>query len=460
MNINDAPIIKRFEIKNLHGYKDVLIDFEKSVKIVIAENGAGKTTILSALDAFLRTDFVSLKTINFEKISCFIEGLDEPLVVEKKNINNQPVINESIVEFIRNLGVDESIFTNFILNEFKYLNEETFRGAPLITAAYHETHYGWSELWEKCIEAYNFYAESVSEDVLKVAKILREKLQGVEILYLPTYRRIEKPQYRNRSSVNRDGQGRWHKRAQKNSTINYGLGDVENRLSEITDDIQRRSNMGYRQISANIIDDLIFGSPARSDHQDLPDLETLKIFFSRVGNSNLKLEGNQKRIEQIYSSPDDSQANTLRYFLGKLASVVKQTSKLEKTIETFVEKVNDYLSLSSDSKTLIYDPVQMKVYVKNDWTEDAVGFDELSSGEKQVISLMYYLFLFDRPKIVLIDEPELSLSIEWQQKILPDIAFAPLCSQLIAITHSPFVFDNELDPYAGPLSIKKIKLGV
>lgn len=173
----------------------------------------------------------------------------------------------------------------------------------------------------------------------------------------------------------------------------------------------------------------------------------------------MKLEGNQKRIEQIYSSPDDTQANTLRYFLGKLASVVKQTSKLEKTIETFVEKVNDYLSLSSDSKTLIYDPVQMKVYVKNDWTEDAVGFDELSSGEKQVISLMYYLFLFDRPKIVLIDEPELSLSIEWQQKILPDIAFAPLCSQLIAITHSPFVFDNELDPYAGPLSIKKIKQG-
>ena len=283
MNINDAPIIKRFEIKNLHGYKDVLIDFEKSVKIVIAENGAGKTTILSALDAFLRTDFVSLKAINFEKISCSMEGLDEPLVVEKKNINNQPVINESIVEFIRNLGVDESTFTNFILNEFNFLSEESFRGAPLITAAFHETHYGWGELWEKCAEAYSFYAESVSEDVLKVSKILREKLQGVEILYLPTYRRIEKPQYKNRPAVARENQNRWQKRGHKISNINYGLGDVEYRLSEITDDIQRRSNMGYRQISANIIDDLIFGTPARNDHQDLPDLETLKIFSHELG---------------------------------------------------------------------------------------------------------------------------------------------------------------------------------
>lgn len=51
--------------------------------------------------------------------------------------------------------------------------------------------------------------------------------------------------------------------------------------------------------------------------------------------------------------------------------------------------------------------------------------------------------------LVLIDEPELSLSIDWQQKFLPDILKAPSCEQLIAITHSPFTFENELDRYAG-----------
>jgi predicted ATP-binding protein involved in virulence len=57
----------------------------------------------------------------------------------------------------------------------------------------------------------------------------------------------------------------------------------------------------------------------------------------------------------------------------------------------------------------------------------------------------------------LIDEPELSLSIDWQQKILVDIASAPSCQQLLAITHSPFIFDNVLDECAVPLSINRTK---
>ena len=70
-----------------------------------------------------------------------------------------------------------------------------------------------------------------------------------------------------------------------------------------------------------------------------------------------------------------------------------------------------------------------------------------------MISLFAKLFLYSRQKIVLIDEPELSLSIDWQSHILVDVLNAPLCRQVIAITHSPFVFDNELDPFARPIQV-------
>jgi len=56
--------------------------------------------------------------------------------------------------------------------------------------------------------------------------------------------------------------------------------------------------------------------------------------------------------------------------------------------------------------------------------------------------------------MVLIDEPELSLSLDWQRQILPDVLKAPTCQQVIAITHSPFIFDNELEPFAGSLRFK------
>lgn len=57
-------------------------------------------------------------------------------------------------------------------------------------------------------------------------------------------------------------------------------------------------------------------------------------------------------------------------------------------------------------------------------------------------------------KIVLIDEPELSLSIDWQRGILVDVLLAPTCEQVVAITHSPFVFDNALEPFARTLLLK------
>ena len=54
--------------------------------------------------------------------------------------------------------------------------------------------------------------------------------------------------------------------------------------------------------------------------------------------------------------------------------------------------------------------------------------------------------------IVLFDEPELSLSIFWQKLLLPDIVASQKCKFLLSVTHSPFIFENELSKYAIGLS--------
>ncbi len=65
----------------------------------------------------------------------------------------------------------------------------------------------------------------------------------------------------------------------------------------------------------------------------------------------------------------------------------------------------------------------------------------LSSGEKQIVSLFYHLYLSGEKKyIILIDEPELSLSVQWQKRLLPDILASQRCEFLAAVTHSPFIF--------------------
>jgi hypothetical protein len=49
---------------------------------------------------------------------------------------------------------------------------------------------------------------------------------------------------------------------------------------------------------------------------------------------------------------------------------------------------------------------------------------------------------------VQIDEPERSLSVPWQKEFLVDMLRTGYGSALFAVTHSPFIYENELDSYA------------
>jgi predicted ATPase len=81
--------------------------------------------------------------------------------------------------------------------------------------------------------------------------------------------------------------------------------------------------------------------------------------------------------------------------------------------------------------------------------EKELKLSMLSSGEKQIVSLFSHIYLSGIQEFfVVIDEPELSLSVPWQKRFLMDIVSSGRCSGLIAVTHSPFIYDNELDGYA------------
>ena len=87
-----VPILKSFRILGLHGYKDVILDFNGPSRIVIAENGMGKTTILMALNAFLQGDVSKLRNIQFSSIECDLETSGETLVLKREFL---PEISEA-----------------------------------------------------------------------------------------------------------------------------------------------------------------------------------------------------------------------------------------------------------------------------------------------------------------------------------------------------------------------------
>lgn len=79
--------------------------------------------------------------------------------------------------------------------------------------------------------------------------------------------------------------------------------------------------------------------------------------------------------------------------------------------------------------------------------------ENLSSGEKQIVSIFSQLYLeYEKRFVILFDEPELSLSLFWQQDLLPDIMKSDKCVFMLSVTHSPFIYDNELRNNAVALS--------
>ena len=68
---------------------------------------------------------------------------------------------------------------------------------------------------------------------------------------------------------------------------------------------------------------------------------------------------------------------------------------------------------------------------------------QLSSGEKQILAILLTVLIEDnRPYVLFMDEPEISLHIEWQQQLIEIICELNPNVQIVMTTHSPALIMN------------------
>jgi predicted ATPase len=68
---------------------------------------------------------------------------------------------------------------------------------------------------------------------------------------------------------------------------------------------------------------------------------------------------------------------------------------------------------------------------------------QLSSGEKQMLAILLTVLVEDaQPYVLFMDEPEVSLHIEWQKRLIDLIVELNPNVQIILTTHSPAVIMN------------------
>ncbi|MBO5016384.1 MAG: AAA family ATPase [Bacteroidaceae bacterium] len=139
-----------------------------------------------------------------------------------------------------------------------------------------------------------------------------------------------------------------------------------------------------------------------------------------------KRERIQQRIDKFFSL-----VNSLYKETGKCIDIDKINNKL-------VFKIKDSASRLTTEDSCYLTTSDGEHLTAGDVT---ILLEQLSSGEKQMLLILTMAFLQDEsPSVFLLDEPEISLHISWQSKLIDAIkTLNPNC-QLILTTHSPSIF--------------------
>lgn len=446
--------LKRFIINDLFGYQTVDIPFDKDIKILIGENGLGKTTVLNALYFVLNKKFDRLSKVNFSSIELHIDS-KKKIVIQKNQLTNYLQRNNEegrshFTEVLANASSEqlsklkEVIYDKKITEQHRrILTSETMRKIGININAPSSFIFNAVRKYFEEIEADNF---------LKVIADLDANI-NFKILYFPTYRRVEE-ELKNIGVVSRkelvEKYGNFlpfedvqDKRVIDDDIIQFGMADVDERIKKLTKEIAHSSIVGFSEITGEMLHQLLTDFPeVKATKTAKLEIEKIKIILKRVG-PNIS-EEDKSKIQDFVESGKSSNRGLL-FFINKLIELYNKQEEIDTSIKRFVEVCNGYLN----AKNYVYDEREVTLKIKRDRKDEEVQLNQLSSGEKQIVSLFSKIYLErENNYVVLFDEPELSLSIFWQQKLLPDIINSNKCKFLIAVTHSPFIYDNQLKEYA------------
>ena len=142
-----------------------------------------------------------------------------------------------------------------------------------------------------------------------------------------------------------------------------------------------------------------------------------------------------KIIEWIVNKP---QVDRIMAHLELLTHYNEERSNLRAPIERYLELLNSFLADTKKS-VVVADRGVLEVELAHGGIS-SIG--ALSSGERQLVVMLGHLALNRRlagSGIFIVDEPELSLHISWQERFLDAILAANPTVQVVMATHSPAI---------------------
>lgn len=171
---------------------------------------------------------------------------------------------------------------------------------------------------------------------------------------------------------------------------------------------------------------------------------------TRMGSINAR----QERLQQLglmAETPqthgaegvlDESKRPVMTVYLSDMAQKLDVLEDLARKVEVLLTQVNAQFV---NKKLVLDDRHELAVHTSHG---ERLPVSVLSSGEQHQIVLMYDLLFHVKPNtLVMIDEPELSLHMDWQERFIGNLQqiIAVTDFDVLLATHSPYIVNGHND---------------
>ncbi|MEH0700687.1 AAA family ATPase [Vibrio owensii] len=432
-----------FSADNVHEYLDFDINFRPDVSFLAGLNGTGKTTALKLIMALLTPDIRALNRISFNKCTLKLESNDD--VIEITCIKENHDISLEVVKNGNSLG--------------EFSTKEMANTRPFKVPAFLDT-----------------------EHSLEFNSAIRE----IESLTQPMFLSLDR---RTIQTARDRSEGREMRR--ESSDIRWRKKSGDDNLNIALELIYKSSAMARSQhakLDKKLRDEIILTSLTFNNNPEgsgLPDkaaveqltkkyktisktLKNLDIatsgfdsmyssFLDRIQVLAAEFNKCKSTEEVLHSQDSEVQASLYEWFMNqdqlkridKMSSLVesyeKKKTRYYRELNKFETLVNNFLK-ETGKEIVISATDQPKIKINGKKKDITI----LSSGESQILIMLAQLVLNKKlPKngILIIDEPEISLHISWQDMFVEALQAANPDLQIILATHSPAIIGGRNSMY-------------
>ena len=437
--------IERFIGRALNGYLNFDIRFFDQLTFVTGINGSGKTSILNSIAALLLPRLDYLAGEYFEEITIEIAHNDQSVGLSAKKTD----------------AVTELSCTLFPQSKFQVAGFDDPDSIPPHRVSEHEEKY-YREL----------LARNAENPILGY----------IDSLPTPMYLGLD----RRSLTIGRDRiryGNRFVARTRKGRNIfgrslEIGLREAREFARERIQGDRRKELFHDARFRETLVLALIDFPPISfSGELEKPSKEELRTFEETKSNLRrlpdlLNVDSKtisskidpvlnflDQTLEKIRKRKDPSGDDNFALFewtfnktnIDKLSTLSELVAKYNLHVAKIRKHTNDYLKtinifMRDSGKRIIFSSNGDLRFTLDEEEKEERHINTLSSGEIQLVVILTHLYFnpeIERANVFIIDEPELSLHVQWQEKFVDGLMEASKETQLILATHSPTIILNK-----------------